>query len=774
MQINFKNIISNKRLPITILLLSSFAIVFSAYSSYFSNDFLFANSGDGLKHYYSLSYFVKYGQNWNFNGMAYPYGEHFMFMDGHGLIGKMMNFFNHHIFDISDYSVGIIHFWMLSWLIISPVFLFKILRYFQLKPWEAVLAALLIFSLSPQWHRIHGHQTLSYIAFIPMLWWFLIQVSISKKRWFWGICYACSALFFGWIHPYYMPLAATFALSFMVTSIYNNKKFDYQKSILLILIAFIPMAIFQIFMISTDPFPGERGYVAGGFFQYMATFEGVFLPNFGSYFDFWKSLTGIKMQNSETFSYIGFVGQIAFIILAINFLKKLFSRQFSDIFTFSDNLNLNYFVQASFLILLFSFALVFQWFPQLLEKFPPLRQFRSLGRFAWIFYYVFTVFTVYQFKNWLSKIALKNRSLAIGLTILLASIWSIESYNNIQYQRKNIIKNQTPNYFLQKEFTRKLEGINRKSTDFQAIIPVPSIHVGSDKLAIIKSGRALAYALRSSYEMELPVAMYYSSRVPLEKSFEVLRWFSDDLTRRESEFELYNNKPFLIISSNKRLDKSDENLLAKAKLIYKSELYNFYELDINEYKEAFQIKQRNIFNSFQSRRDSLYQINDSTFTDKPTKAIYFNGFADFSNDWEIPQIFGSQNYFGRGNKHILFDGKLPYDTVGQEIEISVWTYSNEDLPSMPILKCEVYDNNDKLINKTEVLGTLQTNTFGRWVRISIKVKATQNKHLIYLGFYNNFKQFNCWADNFLIRPTNINTWNRTNEKQLLYNGYIIK
>lgn len=773
MSSTFKNILSNKYMPIAVLLLASFTIVYATFYPFFSNDYLLSSGGDGLKHYYSLSYFVKYGQAWDFEGMAYPYGEHFMFMDGHGILGKAMNWFNHQVFDISDYSVGILHFWLFGWLIISPIFLFKVLQHFDFKPWEAVIAALLIFSLSPQWHRFFGHQSLTYLAFIPMLWWFLINITNSKKRWIWAVLYGSSALFFGWIHPYYLPLAAIFALAYMVTSIYENGKFNFHKIGILVLTAFIPMVIFQVFMASTAPFSGERGYVAGGFFQYMATFEGVFIPNFGKYFDFWQSLTGLKMQNPEAFNYVGFSGQISFIVMTIIFLKKLFKRQFNDIFIFCNHPNLNQFLQAGFLILLFSFALIFQWFPILLEKFPVLRQFRSLGRFGWIFYYIFTVFTAYQIKSWLANIRLKNYSLALGLGICLVGIWAIEGYQNIERQYKNTVGNLVPNHFSEKTFTEALDSINKNGADYQAIIPAPGFHVGSDKLAIIKSGRALAYAFRASYEMELPVAGYYSSRVPLEKSFEVLRWFSDDLTRQESEFELYNDKPFLIISSNARLGEADNQLLAKAELIYKNPLYNFYELDINKYKRSFKQKQKAAFDIYTENRDNLYKINAFIFSDKQTNTIFSNLFDEFSNIWKEKQPFGNKNYFGRANQHVLFDGKLAIDSIGQDLEVSVWVYSNEDLPSMPILKCETFNEKDELIEKSEVLGTLSTITFGRWVRISMIIKANEHRNRIYLGYYNNFKVFNCWADNFLIRSKDVNVWEVTKENQLYYNGYFL-
>ncbi|MFK7947772.1 MAG: hypothetical protein AB8G11_09285 [Saprospiraceae bacterium] len=764
---------SQKSLPTIILLIISFLIVWNFCGDFFSNYRLMATSGDGLKHYYTLSYFIEHGNGWHFDGMAYPYGEHFMFVDGHGIVGKILHFIHHHIFEISDYSVGILHFLIFSALIISPLFLFKILVHYGFKPWEAIVAALLIFSLSPQWHRISSHQSLAYIIFIPLLWWLIIQILHQSKSLIWAILYGVVAFFFGSIHPYYLPLAAVFALAFAVTSAYENNQFQYRRFITFVIMAFLPLIAFIIFMKITDPYAAERGYVAGGFFLYMGTFEGVFLPNFGRYFDFWQSITGVKIQNIEAFNYVGFVSQIVFISLIINFLKRFIKGQFAKSIRFSDNVELNQFVQAAFLVLLFSFALIFQWFPQLLEHIPTLRQFRSLGRFAWVFYYVFTVFVVFKVRKWLYQLNAKNHKLAIGLAVLSISIWSLESYNNVERHQRLSLKKDTPNYFLTNEFENILDSINRKSTDYQAIIPVPVYHLGSDKLAIVRSSRSLSYAFRASYDLNLPTTAHYSTRSPLKKSFEVLRWISHDLTRFEEDFDLFDERSFLIISANKKLSKADKRLLAKAKVIYESKAYNFYELDIVKYKKEIKEKRENLITVYGNRQDSLVKIKDNLFSNKPTKTVHINTFDNESVDWKTPQPFGNQNYFGRANQHVLYDGKLSTDYDNQQVEISVWTYTNEDLPSMPILKCEIYDDNNELIERKEVLGTLSSETLGRWVRISLIMKISDHRHRIYLGYYNNFRDFNCYVDNFVIRPTGANIWYKQGDK-LYYNNYLLK
>jgi hypothetical protein len=765
---------NNEVVSILLLLLSSFLIVFGAYNRFFSNDYLLQNGGDGLKHYYSFSYFIKYGNGWNFDGVAYPYGENLLFLDGHGIFAKCLHYIHHNWFELADYSVGILHIWLFSFIIITPFFLFKILKHFNFKNWEAIIAALLIFALSPQWHRLDGHQSLSYLHYIPMIWWFMIKIMNSKKQLFWAILFIISVLFFGFIHPYYLPLAAIFALSYMLVSAIQNRKIDYKTSLVLSLIAIIPLLVFQLYMGQIDNVGAERGYVAGGFFQYAATFEGVFIPNFGAYFDFWHWLTNVKGQSHEAYNYVGFIGQIVLLVLVFQLLKKLFSKNFKTTLQFSDNKELNAYLYAGILILLFALVIIFQWFPQLLEHVSILRAFRSSGRFGWIFYYIFTVFSAYKLKNWLVGLKLKNSKLAIGLFVLSIGIWAIEGFINVSHQSKHVNKNYATNLLLNPNYSNALKRIKRNPTDFQAIIPVPVFHAGSDKLNITGNPNIVRHTFLASYQLHFPFTAYYSSRVPMAKSLELLRWQSDDLTRLESDFEHFNEKPFLIVCDKTKLDEDAQRLISRAKLIYTDVDFLFYELDINEYKNAITERQNTIKEGFENK-ENLYQFSDSIYTTDSTKAIYFNGFNDRNVDWkDINQPFGNQNFFGRGNRHLLFEGKLPKDSVNQKLEISIWVYTNDDMPSMPILKCYFLDENDNINERYEQLGMYETHNFGRWVRIDLKVPALDKNCEIYLGYYNNFRIYNYYADNFLIRPKAVDVYIKTENLGLTFNGYLVK
>ncbi|MFT4757242.1 MAG: hypothetical protein ACI91R_001895, partial [Vicingaceae bacterium] len=63
-------------------MLCTFAFVLCFYSdAFFSpNSYLFSNSNDGIKNYYTYAYHIKNNKSvTNFEGLNYPYGESFLY-----------------------------------------------------------------------------------------------------------------------------------------------------------------------------------------------------------------------------------------------------------------------------------------------------------------------------------------------------------------------------------------------------------------------------------------------------------------------------------------------------------------------------------------------------------------------------------------------------------------------------------------------------------------------------------------------------------------------
>ena len=92
-------------------------VVFFAYISVVlkPNTTMFGNENDGLKNYYTFSYFVNYNKPTDviLSGMNYPFGEHIVFTDNIPILASLGSFLNQLGLPIAENTVGIINFLLL-------------------------------------------------------------------------------------------------------------------------------------------------------------------------------------------------------------------------------------------------------------------------------------------------------------------------------------------------------------------------------------------------------------------------------------------------------------------------------------------------------------------------------------------------------------------------------------------------------------------------------------------------------------------------------------
>jgi hypothetical protein len=227
--------------------------------------------------------------------------------------------------------------------------------------------------------------------------------------------------------------------------------------------------------------------------------------------------------------------------------------------------------------------------------------------------------------------------------------------------------------------------------------------------------------------------------------------------------KLPSEKPFLVIAAKPFEEQKHLPLFKTATKFFENDRFVLFELDFKKFEKIIKKEQRQRQQQFNLREKELFLTEEKIWADVPTKAILFENFDTKSK----------KKYEGFGNKHVFFDGFLPKDSIGQPLEISLWVNIDNALPSVPLLKCEIYDKNNSLIERKEVLGNLQTQVRGTWLRIPLNLTATEHRYKLYLGYYNDFTLFHCEADNFLIRPTNVNVWQQTGKKMgFSYNGWI--
>ncbi|MEZ5195305.1 MAG: hypothetical protein R2764_02545 [Bacteroidales bacterium] len=157
--------------------------VFGFYGKVFlsPNDYMFSAHGDAMKNYYTYAYHIKHDSSYiEFEGMNYPYGEHFLYTDCHPLVANSVKLVSGIFPGIVNYSVGIINFLMILSFFLTVFLLYVIFKYFRVGPIAGVMGAIGITLLSPQIFRMTGHLSLSYSFLFRLL--FFSPTNVFQER----------------------------------------------------------------------------------------------------------------------------------------------------------------------------------------------------------------------------------------------------------------------------------------------------------------------------------------------------------------------------------------------------------------------------------------------------------------------------------------------------------------------------------------------------------------------------------------------------------------
>ena len=267
--------IRNKFLYLTLFV--SIAILFVFYSTIIlsPNDYLFDAGGDGIKNYYTYLFHAKYDSNFtSFTGMNYPYYEHIVYTDAHPLFSWIIGQLG-----LVNSGIGILNLMMLFSYPIGAIFLFKILKHYDVGNWWALGGAIAIIFLSPQVFRLTGHYSMSYVFAVPIMWWLLIKCySTQKIIWSWVI-FGYMLLFF-YTHPYLGMILAFFGIVFWMLQAIIDRKQIVPSIIKIGIQIILPIVLFQGSILLTDVHLNRLSNPAG-FYNYYASWKSLIIPHDG-------------------------------------------------------------------------------------------------------------------------------------------------------------------------------------------------------------------------------------------------------------------------------------------------------------------------------------------------------------------------------------------------------------------------------------------------------------------------------------------------------------
>ena len=616
---------------LTVIVLSAtFVVSFYGKIIQDPNGHFFAENGDGLKNYYTYAYFIKHNVSaTNFEGMNYPYGENYLYTDGHPFLASTLRGLSTLFPGIKDNSIGILNTLLLLSLVITSIFLFLIFYELRISYPLAILSSIAIMVLAPQILRFGGHYALAYSCFIPINLYLLLRFERANSKLLFTGLLMINNLFWLFTHAYLGMIIIGFTLLYLVIKIIydrREKTINNRSYLDLTISIVVPIILFILFLNATDLHVG-RTTNAGDLLSHSANFFTIFLPPvLHPISPFLISVFTDTLTNWEDLAYIGLFTDLILIVVIASIINKwVKSRKIYFKKEWLNNHFLRIALPASIIMLLFAMDYPFKLgLENMLEHKPLeiLKNFRANGRFAWVFYFVITIVAVYlidSFSNYL--ISINKKWIAIVLILFYPTSLFIEGYFYHDYVSKKITK--SSNLFNIDQLDSRLNEaiILIDTAKYQAILPMPFYHTGSMNFRRNIKKKVERITLITSYHTGLPTFSARLTRVAIPESKKQVQLLSNSYYRKSIEADLTDNRPILIIRSKEAISKNEKFYLKRSQLIFDGGDFKFYEIDKDVFFKSTAEQELKTFNKL---RKNLFPKSDFLVSDTTSYIAYYD------------------------------------------------------------------------------------------------------------------------------------------------------
>jgi hypothetical protein len=672
---------------------------------------VFSPRGDALKSYYNFSWYIKYDSGIRHDAINYPYGEHLQYINTHPLYVQIVKFLDRHITPVADYGIAILNLSMVFSLLAAVPFLFLILRYFSMPAWYSALITLIILFLTPQLDRIGGHFEMVYAFFIPLYWYLLLRWNEGRKPWIWGILLVATALVGGFTSAYYVAFFLVFSLALLIVQAIQHRddlRTYLRKGSGLLMIAVLPVIMVKGLVLLTD-WASDRPDNPWGFFIFHSNLWSIFLPRNSLL----RELLGHPAYMNYSWegrAYVGLPGTMLALSVGWYMLISLLRWRKPDLRMFFRDRRLNTWLLAAAIVLLFAMAIPFEWGLQfIVDLIPQLKQFRCLGRFSWIFYYVFTVFTASFLYTFYRRMRLKKMQVLGSLVLVVAlGFWILDAGMNV---KKSTAKIFNENHFLlpgDTEVLEKFEQTGREPGEFQAILALPFTNTSGDKLMHPGGEEAFAEAMKYSYNSRIPLIQAYSPRLPFSDALSTIQLLADTSIYKIRPEDM-SDKPVLLLMTRQELEGQERWLKDQADVFYEDDEISLASLPV----QSFNNGHAEWVARSRSTADTM-TCPERVCSDR--QGIYYESFDDEDSD----RVFTGPGALYRKRGEIeIFRRELYSIGKGKPLKLSFWLYFDERMWGMPEADIYMLDEQGRRVQRTKIMTRETHNVFRDWVRVSI-------------------------------------------------------
>ncbi len=722
-----------------IALVVGLLLVLAVYTEVFlaPNSYLFSGMGDGIKNYFSVLFNLKHESNiWYTRSMNYPYGELLLFTDGQPLLALSFRLLVAVFPFLSDHGVGYMNLWMLASLVFGYFFSFKVLRQLGLPFVASLLFGIGIFSLQPQIFRLAGHYGLSYACVIPMAIYLLLSI---KARWsvFKYVILLLSAFLTFFLHPYLGLIFSVCILFFAFVSLITG--YLSKRVTLSLLVGTVAMVFSYLLIVNLTDNHSGRTPSPFGFFYYRAQLKTLLVPHHPPLKPLIQQVAKIGGQQWEGWAYFGLVGVLGILLLFWRWIRR-----------FRTSLRRTRTAQHSLLMLgllsaLFAMAIPFTLGLEfLIEYIGPLKQFRSLGRFAWISFYAFNfvvawkLYAFYRFNRKKHKGVLASLFIVVPLLLMLWESWPY-------HQDMRYTITQSRNSFLE-------EGPNFSAQDYSAVMGIPTQIHGSENFNIPGDPGTNAQVFLTSYKTGLSVFGGSSGRSSIHEARKQLQALGPDFYPKEIKNDLPAGKILLVKNKDWPMNAYERNIWSKAQYLFRNEgFWDYASISVSDLLafDPWKIEEA-------SGRSSLVDLR--TF-DQDSSAVIMTGEGAKS---------------GTKNKYLQIANYGPEIKPGKYV-LTSWVYTKGfSMPQMSVFIEARYKDEDQLIRLSEVNPGHSPVILGDWSMIEMHFHVEKELELMNLvAKGGRFTKQPFYFDNLMLRPEGEEVIVRLDEDHFIANGYII-
>ena len=669
-------------LVLTLLLTAVFIVIqYGGLLQNLDSTKCFEPYGDGIKTQLNAANHALYGHSYSyFEGMNYPYKEHIAAateLPGLAIFLRLL----HPVFpNAPQYVFGITYLLLLVCIILGASFTYLIFARLKLPPWYAALLAFGLTVLSPQNLRFTAHLGLAPLFVVPAILYglLLFERAASPRRKYLASGFLSLTVFVSALLHFYFFAITTFTISlYLFFSLL--RKLDVarvkQYAAAFFIAVVIPLSFFWFWMMASDPVT-DRSPNPWGFFYYRAIWQSVFFSlNLPLYQ--WINTHWIAIKNSdfEGWAYIGLVAGAYVFWQLLRWVGSFFKKK--PIGIPGEEQHPFYYplfwTGVVLLFLSFSYPFAIKGLEYLLEYAGPLKQFRSTGRFAWVFFYAINILAGAGFYRLFSSFKSSGMRQA-AFTLLFATLFT-ESYFFTQCRsychgdKLVQIEELLPGH----RFT-DIPGIDYSK--YQAIVPLPYYNVGSNNFGAGGGGESVQKSLILSFQTGLPVTGAMLTRSSRQQAFNQMQLVAEPY-REPVVFQDYpSRKPLLVLYSH-IVPPEDagryDHLLNNSTFLYEGPNWTLYEISLGDFSKN--IEQRKAGIRAQIGRDSLFPVGPFLSTDSVKNFV----FEDFDT------VATALKYRGTGAKegplsatNLAYRGAIPNSKAGDAYHLLAWVYVGGD------------------------------------------------------------------------------------------------